>query len=166
MNIHWKDWCWSCSSNTWTTWCEEPARWKRRWCWERLKTGGEGDDRGWDGGMASPTQWLWVWASSRRWWTTGKSWVLQSMGSQRVRQDLAIEQQHILILLDRFGLLQSELIFKKLISCFIYLSVSLTIYNLAMFIYLPTCVCFMWVWMYIYVWFIGYLNQWVVPAES
>ena len=45
---------------------------KRLWCWKRLKAGGEGDDRGWDGCMASPTQWTWVWANSRRWWRTGK----------------------------------------------------------------------------------------------
>ena len=45
-------------------WCEELTHWKRPWCWERLKAGGEGDDRGWDGWMASPTQWPWVWASS------------------------------------------------------------------------------------------------------
>ena len=55
----------------------------RPWCWERLRAGGEGDDRGWDGWMASPTQWTWVWASSGRWWKTGKPGVLQSMGSQR-----------------------------------------------------------------------------------
>ena len=39
------------------TWCQEPTHWKRPWCWERLKTGGEGDDRGWDGWMASPARW-------------------------------------------------------------------------------------------------------------
>ena len=50
------------------------------WCWERLKAGGEGDDRGWDGWMASLTQWAWVWSSSRRWWRTGKPGMLQSMG--------------------------------------------------------------------------------------
>ena len=54
---------------------------KRPWCWEGLKTGGEGDDRGWDGWMASSTQCTWVWASSRSWWWTGKPGVLQSMGS-------------------------------------------------------------------------------------
>ena len=53
---------------------------ERPWCWERLKAGGEGDDRGWDGWMASPTQWTWVWASSRSWWLTGKPGMLQSMG--------------------------------------------------------------------------------------
>ena len=52
------------------------------WFWERLRAGREGDDRGWDGWMASLTQWTWVWASSRRWWRTGKPGVLQSMGSQ------------------------------------------------------------------------------------
>ena len=54
---HWKDWCWSWSSNTLATWCEKLTHLKRHWCWERLKAGGEGDDRGWDGWMASPTQW-------------------------------------------------------------------------------------------------------------
>ena len=56
---------------------------KRPWCWERLKVGGEGDDRGQDGWMASLTQWTWVWASAGRWWRIGKPGVLQSMGSQR-----------------------------------------------------------------------------------
>ena len=56
LNIHWKDWCWSWSSNTLVTWCEEPAHWKRLWCWERLRAGGEGGDRGWEGWMASPIQ--------------------------------------------------------------------------------------------------------------
>ena len=51
------DWCWSWNSNTLATWCEELTHWKRSWCWERLKVGGEGDHRGWDGWMASPTQW-------------------------------------------------------------------------------------------------------------
>ena len=57
LNIHWKDWCWSWNSNTLATWCEELTHWKRPWCWERLKARGEGDDRGWDGWMASLTQW-------------------------------------------------------------------------------------------------------------
>ena len=59
------------------------------WCWERLKAGGEGDDRGWDSWMASPTQWTWVWASAWSWWWTGKPDVLLSMGSQRVGHDWA-----------------------------------------------------------------------------
>ena len=57
---------------------------KRPWCWERLKVGGEGDDRGWDGWMASLTRWTWVWVNLRSWWWTRKPGVLQSMGSQRV----------------------------------------------------------------------------------
>ena len=57
LNIHWKDWCLSWSSNTLATWCEEPTHWKRPWCSERLRTRGERDGRGWDGWMASPTQW-------------------------------------------------------------------------------------------------------------
>ena len=68
LNIHWMDWCWSWNSNTLATWCEELTHLKRPWCWERLKVGGEGDDRGWDGGMASLTQWTWVWVSSRSCW--------------------------------------------------------------------------------------------------
>ena len=91
MNIHWKDWCWSWNSNTLATWCEELTRWKRSWCWERLKAWGEGDDRGWDGWMASPTQWTWVWVVSRSWWWTGRPGVLQSMGLQRVGHDWATE---------------------------------------------------------------------------
>ena len=47
----WKDWCWSWNSNTLATWCKELTHLKRPWCWERLKAGGEGDDRGWDGSM-------------------------------------------------------------------------------------------------------------------
>ena len=58
------------------------THWKRPWCWERLKAGGEGNDRRWDGWMASPTWWTWVWVSSRSSWWTGKPGMLQSMGSQ------------------------------------------------------------------------------------
>ena len=74
-------------SSTLATWCEELTDWERPWCWERLKAGGEGDDRGWDGWIASLTQWAWVWVNSRSWWWTGKPGVLQSMGSQRVGHD-------------------------------------------------------------------------------
>ena len=60
----WKDWCWSWNSNILATWCQELTPLKRPWCWERLKAGREGDNRGWDGWMASLTQWIWVWVSS------------------------------------------------------------------------------------------------------
>ena len=76
LNIHWRDWCWSWNSNTLATWCEELTHWKRPWCWERLKAE-RGGNRGWDGWMASPTQWTWVWASLRSWWWTGNAAVLQ-----------------------------------------------------------------------------------------
>ena len=66
------------------TWCEEVTHWKRPWCWERLKAGEEGDYRGWDGWMASPTQWTWVWVCSRSLWWTGKPSVRQSMRSQEL----------------------------------------------------------------------------------
>ena len=61
---------------------------KRPWCWQRLKVGGEGDDRGWDGWMPSLTQWAWVWVNFGSWWWTGRLGVLQSMGLQRVRCNL------------------------------------------------------------------------------
>ena len=93
LNIHWKDWCWSCTFNTLATWCKEPTHRKRPWCWEKLKAGGEGDNRGWDGQMSSPTQWTWVWASSGKWYRTGKPGMLQSRGLQRVGHDWATEQQ-------------------------------------------------------------------------
>ena len=65
--------------------------WEKTWCWERLKVGGEGDDRGWDGWMASQTLWTGVWANSGSWWWTGRPGVLQSMGSQRIRHSWVIE---------------------------------------------------------------------------
>ena len=87
LNIHWKDCCWSWRSNPLATWCKELTHCKRPWWWERLKAGGEGDDRGWDGWMASPTQCTWVWVNSRSWWWTGRPGMLQSMGSQGIRHD-------------------------------------------------------------------------------
>ena len=89
LNIHWKDWCWSWNSDTFATWCEELTHLKRPWSWERLRTGEEGADRGWDGWMASPTQWTWVWVDSQSWWLTGRPGMLQSMGSQKVGHDWA-----------------------------------------------------------------------------
>ena len=72
-------------------WCKGLDHWKRPWCWERLKVGGEGDDRRWDGWMASPTQWTWVWVNSGSWWWTGRPGVLRSMGLQRVGHDWVTE---------------------------------------------------------------------------
>ena len=84
LGVHWKHWCWSWNSNTLATSCEELTRWKRCWCWGGLGAGGEGDDRGWDGWMASPTWWTWVWVNSRSWWWTGRPGVPRFMGSQVV----------------------------------------------------------------------------------
>ena len=78
------------NSNTLATWCEELTHLKRPWCWEGLKVEGEGNDRGWDGWMASLTQWTWAWANSESWWWTERPGVL-SMGLQRVGNDWAIE---------------------------------------------------------------------------
>ena len=91
LNFHWKDWSWSWSSNTLATWCQELTHWQRLWCWGGLKAEGEGDDRGWEGWMASLTQWTWVWVSSSSWWWTGKPSMLQSVGSQRVGHDQTAE---------------------------------------------------------------------------
>ena len=86
------------------SWCKgrrgevRPGPWKRKalfgkWCWERLKAGGEGDDRGQDGWMVSLNHPTWVWASSGRWGRTEKPGMLQSMELQRVGRDWATEQQ-------------------------------------------------------------------------
>ena len=75
------------------TWFKKPTNWKRAWCWERLREGGEGGNRGWNGWMASQTQWTWVWANSGRWWRIGKPDLQQSVGSQRVGHDWLLEQQ-------------------------------------------------------------------------
>ena len=91
LGVHWKDWCWSWNSNTLATSCEELTHWKRPWCWEGLGAGGEGDDRGWDGWMASPTQRTWVCVNSGSWWWTGRPGMLWFMGSQRVGHDWVTE---------------------------------------------------------------------------
>ena len=89
LNIHWKDWCCSWISNILATWCEELTHWKRPWCWKRLRQEEKGMT-GWDGWMASPTRWTWVWAISGNWRWIGKPDVLQSKG-HRVGHDWATE---------------------------------------------------------------------------
>ena len=81
--------CWN--SNTLATWCKELTHLKRPWCWERLRAGGEGDSRGWDGWMASLTQWTWVWVDSGSCWWSGRPGMLQFMGLQSVRHNWATE---------------------------------------------------------------------------
>ena len=70
---------------------QKVIHWKRLWCWEGLGAGGEGDDRGWDGWMTSPTRWTWVWVNYRSWWWTGRAGVLQFMRSEKVGHDGATE---------------------------------------------------------------------------
>ena len=90
--VLWKDW----NSNTLATSCEDLTHWKRLWCWEGLGAGGERDDRGWDGWMASLTWWTWVWVNSGSWWT-GRPGVLWFMELQRVGHDWATElSYHVL----------------------------------------------------------------------
>ena len=82
---------WSWNPNTLATSCEELTHWKRPWYWDGLGAGEEGDDRGWDGWMASATRWTWVWVNSGSWWWTGRPGVLWFTGSQGVRHDWATE---------------------------------------------------------------------------
>ena len=91
MGAHWKDWCWSWNSNTLAISCEKFTHWKRPWCWEGLGAGGEGDDRGWDDWMASPTRWTCVWVNSGSLWWTGRPGVLRFMGLQRLGHNWATE---------------------------------------------------------------------------
>ena len=79
------------NSSTLATSCEELTHWKRLWCWEGLGAGGEGDNRGWDGWMASLIRWTWVSVNSGSWWWTGRPGVLWFVGSQRVGHDWATD---------------------------------------------------------------------------
>ena len=87
----WKEWCWSWNSSTLATSCEELTHSKSLWCWEGLGAGGEGDDRGWDGWMASLTRGTRVWVKPGSLWWTGRPGVLRFMGSQRVGNNWATE---------------------------------------------------------------------------
>ena len=97
--ILWKEWCYSWNSSTLATSWEELTHWKRSWCWEGLGAGGEGDDRGWDGWMASLTRWKWVWVNSGSWWWTGRPGVLRFIGLQRVGHDWATKLNWVSLLL-------------------------------------------------------------------
>jgi len=74
-------------------WPPDTKSWltEKYWCWEGLGAGGKGDNTGWDGWMASPTQWTWEWVNSRSWWWTGRPGVLRFKGSQRAGHDWATE---------------------------------------------------------------------------
>ena len=103
--------------------CEELTHWKRVWCWEGLGAGGEGDDRGWDGWLASLVWWTWVWVNSGRWWWTGRPGVLRCMGSQRVGHDWATELNCVFWLFQ----LESKIVILMYSSClftFFHLSFS------------------------------------------
>ena len=91
LGFLWKEWCYSWNSRTLATSCEELTHWKRLWCWEGLGAGGEGDDRGWDGWMASLTRWMWAWVNSGSWWWTGRPGMLRFMGLQIVRHNWVTE---------------------------------------------------------------------------
>ena len=80
-------------------WPPDVKNWlmERPWCWERLKAGREGDNRGWDGWMAAATWWTWVWVNSERWWWTRKPDMLLSMRSHRIGHDWATELNILLI---------------------------------------------------------------------
>ena len=90
LNILWVDWFWSWNSNTLDTWCEELTHLKRPWCWEWLKVGREGDNRGWNGWITSLTQWTWVCVNSGSWWWTGRPGCCDPWGC-RVGHDRATE---------------------------------------------------------------------------
>ena len=108
--------CWSWNSNTLATSGEELTHWKRPWCWEGLGAGGEGDNRGWDGWMALPTRWAWVWVNSGSWWWTGRPGVLRFMGSQRVGHDWATELNWIFIAI-HFSLSIALTACNKVLAC-------------------------------------------------
>ena len=122
-NVHWKDWCWSWNPNTLATWYEELTHWKRPWCRERLKARGEGDDRIWDGWMASSSRWTWVWVDSGSWLWTGRPGVLRFMGSQRVGHDWATELNwtfslNVVFITINFPLRTTFAVFQVVLCCY------------------------------------------------
>ena len=135
LGFLWKEWCYSWNSSILATSCEELTHWKRLWCWERLGAGGRGDNRGWDGWMASPTRWAWVWVNYGSWWWTGRSGVLRAIhGVAKSRTLLSdwTELNWILILnhllsisitvpyqQDKFNRHQTKLTTTSKLSCFL-----------------------------------------------
>ena len=91
---------------------EELTHWKRSWCWEWLGAGGEEDNRGWDGWMASLTRWAWVCVKSGSWWWTGRPGVLRFMGSQRVRHNWVMNTEQWVPLEKAMALHSSTLTWK------------------------------------------------------
>ena len=87
--VHWKDWSWTWNSNNLTTWCEELTHLKRPWFLERLNTGGDGDCRGWDVWMASPTQLTWICVNSGIWWWTERAGFAAVRGITKSRTQLS-----------------------------------------------------------------------------
>ena len=114
LGVHWKEWCWSWNSSSLATSCEELIHWKRPWCWEGLGAGGEGDDRGWDGWMASLTRWAWLWVDSGSWWWTGRPGVLRFMG---LKESDMMEQPNWRKTLRRFRTFWTELVRSVLPLC-------------------------------------------------
>ena len=91
LGVHWKDWFWSWNSNTLATWCKELTHLKRHLMLEKIEGRRRRDGRGWDGWMASLTQWTWIWVNSGSSWWTGRPGVLRFMGLQRVGHDWVTE---------------------------------------------------------------------------
>ena len=132
LGFLWKEWCWSWNSSTLVTSCEELTHWKRLWCWKGLGAGGEGDNRRWDGWMASLTRWTWVSVNSGSWWWTGRPGVLRFMGLQRVGHDWVTdliwsEYVHVnpkLLIYPSLSPLATRNLFSMSVSLFLFLYIS------------------------------------------
>ena len=109
---------------------------ERLWCWEGLRAGGKWDDRGWDGRMASPTRWTWVWVNSRCWWWRGRPGVLQFMGSQRVRHDWATELNWPDTCIRKYNVSTFRLYYSKIWQRMVY-SICQLVYPLLQNSYIP-----------------------------
>ena len=96
------------------TWCEELTHLKRPWCWERLSGVWGGDDRGWDGWMASPTRWTWVWVDSGSWWWTGRPGRLWSMGRKESDTTERLIWTELHVFLPDYMLVDYRMVFAKL----------------------------------------------------